>query len=126
MSKKLVRRCLNIAKSYIDNNKELEPNKHFSFIIQGTSIISIGLNKRGHVPTRLKYNSFSNIHSEVDAYKKAKPFLKTSKRWHIINIRLNNAKETMLAAPCVCCTEYLKILGCNRVIYSDFDNKFIK
>ena len=124
--KKLLQQCLNIAKSYITNNKKLEPNKHFSFLIQSNSIIAIGINRRGDVPKRFKYNEFSNIHSEVDAYKKARSFIDNTKDWYIINIRLNNNKEQMLAAPCRCCKPFLLILGCNKVVYSDFNNVFNK
>lgn len=124
--KKLIQHCLNIAKSYITNNKKLEPNKHFSFIIQCNSIISIGTNRRGTVPKKFRYNSFSNIHSEVDAYGRAKAFLDNTRSWYIINIRLNNFKQTMLAAPCKCCEPFLQILGCSKVVYSDFTGEFNK
>lgn len=124
--KKLVERCLNIAKSYITNNKKLEPNKHFSFIIQNNSIIAIGINRRGDVPKRFKYNEYSNIHSEVDAYSKARSFIDNSKSWYVINIRLNKDKEQMLASPCRCCQPFLTTLGCSKVVYSDFGNVFDK
>lgn len=124
--KKLLQQCLNISRSYLANNKKLEPNKHFSFIIQSNSIIAIGVNRRGGVPKKFKYNVFSNVHAELDAYKKGKSFLDNTKSWYIINIRLNNFKELMLSAPCSCCTLYLQVLGCNKVVYSDFNNTFNK
>ena len=124
--KKLLTNCLNIAKSYITNNKKLETNKHFSFIIQNNAIISIGVNRRGRVHKRFGYNDFSNVHSEFDAYSKGKSFINNKKSWYVINIRLNNTLETMLAAPCKCCEPFLQILGCSKVIYSDFNETFNK
>lgn len=124
--KKLLQQCLNIAKSYITNNKKLEPNKHFSFIIQSNSIIAIGVNRRGEVHKKFGYNSYSNIHSELDAFTKGKAFIDTSKNWYIINIRLNNFKEMMKSAPCNCCFRLLGIIGCSKVVYSDFNSTFNK
>lgn len=124
--KKLLQQCLNISKSYITNNKKLETNKHFSFIIQNNSIIAIGVNRRGEVPKKFGYNSYSNIHSEMDAYSKGRSFIDNSKNWYIINIRLNNAKEMMKAAPCNCCFRLLNIIGCSKVVYSDFNEVFNK
>lgn len=124
--KKLLQQCLNISKSYITNNKKLETNKHFSFLIQSNSIIAIGINRRGEVHKKFGYNKYSNIHSELDCYNKARSFLDNSKPWYVINIRLNNFKECMLSAPCNCCFSYLQVLGCSKVIYSTFNSTFDK
>lgn len=116
MSKKLFKLCLEIAKNNI--HRCLETNNHFSFIIQSNTIVAWGFNRRGKVHKKFGYKWYSNIHSEVDAYAKAKKRLDTSKPFSIINIRLNNQMCNMLSKPCPLCSQYLTLLGCSKVIYS--------
>lgn len=116
MSKRLYHQCLQIAKNNI--HRCTETNNHFSFIIQDNKIVAWGFNKRGRVHKKLGYNWYSNIHSEVDAFKKSKGFLDASNHWWIINIRLNNHLETLISAPCSCCSFYLSYLGCSKVLFS--------
>ena len=124
MSKKLFNHCLQVARNNI--HKCAETNKHFSFIIQNNIILSYGVNKRGTIHKKFGYKWYSNIHSEVSAYLKAKKRIDTSKPWSIINIRLNNQLETMNSAPCTCCRQFISVLGCNRVIYGTDNNSFSK
>jgi tRNA(Arg) A34 adenosine deaminase TadA len=116
MSKRLYHQCLQIAKKNI--HRCTETNNHFSFIIQDNKIIAWGFNRRGRVHKKLGYNWYSNIHSEVDAFKRAKRLLDASNHWYIINIRLNNLLQSMTSSPCSCCYNFLQFLGCTKVLFS--------
>lgn len=120
MKKSILRECLRIAKS--KNNPETHPKfgngrHHFTFIVQDNKIIEMGINREGPPLKTFGYEDYQGIHSENDAYKKAKGIL-GDKIFEAVNIRLNNQDSLRLAAPCRCCHEFLKILGCKTIWFS--------
>lgn len=64
------------------------------------------------------YNDRSMIHSEAAAFKKVKGLLNRDKNFEVINIRLNKLNEYRVSKPCECCTNFLSIMGCNKVYYT--------
>lgn len=121
MKRSLYKECLRLARSKNNpiSHSEYKNYMHYSFIIQGNKIIEWGMNRPGNAtpfhgfePTRHK------IHSEVDAYKKAKGLLDKSKNFSIVNLRLNRKGEPRMSAPCKCCMNFLETVGCNGIHYS--------
>jgi hypothetical protein len=96
-------------------HKRPENFHHFSFLIQGGKILSMGRNlhiKHASIYPRGTY------HSEYVAYKRGKGLLDRRKRWHIINIRLTLGHKVAISKPCSICQDYLRAMGCDRVIYT--------
>jgi len=127
MKKKLLAECLNIA---IKNNTPLKhPQwdcyKHFSFIIQNNKIIEWGTNRQGSAMIYLGYAPYQKIHSEVDAYFKARGIMDRNKPFEVINIRLNKTSHLKVSNPCKCCLAFLNHLGCKRIWYSTDNEIFL-
>jgi len=127
MNKKILEQCLLIAKE--NNAPNLHPQwlyyKHYSFIIQNNEIIDWGTNRKGSAITILGYPNYSKIHSEFDAFRKAKGLLKKNKKFEIINIRLSKTSTLKNSRPCKCCSSYLHNMGCHEVWYTTI-NGFCK
>ena len=121
VKKKLIQSAVNIARA--NNTPEKHPRYayyvHFTFIVQDGTIIAYGMNRAGRsIYAQLGYPKRALVHSENDAYKKAKGLLNHKKPFSAINIRLNRMNEFRAAAPCPCCRSFLKIMGCNKVIFT--------
>ena len=123
MNKKLISECLRVAK--FNNASHLHPQwdcyKHYSFVIQGDTIVDWGTNRKGDAIVILGYPGHSKIHSEYDAFRKAKGLLDKSKSFQVINIRLSKASTLKISKPCKCCAAYLHSAGCDIVWYSTID-----
>jgi hypothetical protein len=117
MKKTIIRECIRTA---IEKNK-YHPvgnglKRHFSFIIQDNKIIEIGFNKNQKpLPG---YPEYSKIHSENDAFRKAKGLINFSKRWDVINIKITKRGLLRLSKPCKCCFRFLSNLGCHSVVFT--------
>lgn len=121
MKKSLLRECLRIARA--KNTPDTHPKwgngrHHFTFIIQDNKIVEMGINRKGPPLKAFGYEEYQGIHSENDAYKKAKGILNDQKQFEAVNIRLNKRDELRLAAPCPCCYEFLTDLGCKTIWFS--------
>ena len=68
---------------------------------------------------------FGKIHSETDAYKKARGILNPDTHFDMINIRLNKQNMLRLSKPCACCFGFLQSLNC-KSIYFTTDTGFAK
>lgn len=104
---------------------ELKTWLHFSFIVNSNKILEWGTNRNGEPAIHFGYHNRiegneAKIHSELDAYRKAKGSLTTRKldEFDIINVRLNRRGEFRLSKPCVCCYSIMRTLGCNSFYYS--------
>ena len=117
MRKSILRDCIRIAKE--KNRPDVHPEwgnfHHYSFIIQNNKIIEMGTNRDIHIGAmrHLGYSDTSKIHSEVDAYNKAKghPDFDKNSSFEVVNIRLNRTNEIRLSKPCSCCFNFLNSLG---------------
>jgi len=120
MKNRILNECLRIA---LQNNTPIKhPQwdcyKHFSFIIQSGKILEWGTNRRGSSFTFLGYEPYQKIHSEVDAYFKARGLLEKRVPFEVVNIRLNKSGVLRASNPCKCCYAYLKSLGCKRIWFT--------
>jgi hypothetical protein len=127
MKKSIIRECMRIAREKNSNFPAPMKKHHFSFVVQSNKIVEWGTNvslARGieivgvSAPRYRGYPRYAMLHSEGDAYKKARGILNLDKTFEVINIRLNTAGEILLSKPCDCCFAFLKTLNCNRVWFS--------
>ena len=119
MKRKAIQECLNIA---LRNNNPNHPQwacyKHYSFILQDNKIVDWGTNRPGNAFTFLGYKAHCKIHSEVDAYRKAKGLMIKGTPFEIVNIRLTKDSRIRSSCPCKCCWNFLKNLGCKKMYFS--------
>ena len=120
MKKKIINECLNIALKHNTPIKhpQWDCYKHFSFIIQKNKIVDWGTNRMGSSMTFLGYEPHQKIHSEVDAYFRARGIMNKSNTFEVVNIRLNKSNHMRSSNPCKCCFAFLKNLGCKRIHFS--------
>lgn len=126
MKNTIIRDCLRIAEQ--KNNTEDHPRwgffMHYSFIVQDNKLIEWGVNRMGD-PFIKGYHKDAYIHSETDAYRKAKGLLDPKKPFEVLNIRLNKLNELRNSKPCPCCYAFIKSMGA-RHIYFSTDVGFVK
>lgn len=119
MKNTIIRHCLKIAQK--KNNPEDHPRwgffTHYSFIIQDNKLLEWGMNRTGD-PYILGYHPDSFIHSETDAYRKAKGLLDPKKPFEVLNIRLNKNNELRNSKPCPCCYGFIKAMGASKIYFS--------
>jgi hypothetical protein len=119
MKNKVLQECLKLAwQNNTPDHPQWDCYHHFSFIIQRNKIIRWGTNRAGQPNARLGYESYKKIHSEVDAYFKARVFLDNTIPFEVVNIRLTKTFKIKESAPCRCCWNFLKRLGCKRIYYT--------
>jgi hypothetical protein len=121
MNKTLLREALRLSMS--KNTPEHHPcfyNKshHFSFVVQCGKIVEMGVNKNFDPYIRFGYPDYAKIHSECDAFRKARGIMDFSKRWDMVNVNLSRKGEMKISKPCPCCTNFLKIMGCTSVVFT--------
>lgn len=126
MKRKLLNQCLNIA---LKNNTPIKHPQwkcyhHFSFIIQKNKIVDWGTNRESPPLTYLGYDTYTKMHSEVDAYFKAKGIMDKREDFEVVNIRLTNTHSIRESAPCKCCFAFLENLGCKKVWFTTEIGKF--
>ena len=114
MRRKMIDKCLSIAITNL--TKHEEPYCHYTFVVQGRAIIEWGTNRRGSPLMFLGYQKHTKMHSEVDAYFKAKGIMNGS--FEVLNIRLTKSGEIKNSRPCQCCFDFLKGMGCKRITFS--------
>lgn len=125
MKRKLLNTCLDIA---LRNNNSLNHPQwdyyhHFSFIIQGQKIIEWGMNRRSSPLKLLGYADHSKMHSEIDAYFKAKGILGKGS-FDVVNIRLTKTNRVAPSSPCKCCYHFLKRMGANKIYFTTAIDSF--
>lgn len=115
MRKKMLGICLGMARDYL--HKHVENYCHFTFIIQDNKVVEWGTNRSADALTFLGYPKHSKMHSEVDAYFKAKGIL-DKKPFEAVNIRITRTGLIRNSRPCKCCFEFLKGLKCKRIWFT--------
>jgi len=95
--------------------------KHFTFVLKGTKIISIGFNNIYKDATKINGHYYTypygGVHSEANAIANI-PDLNMTKRYTIINTRLDHSKVLQNSKPCSVCQGYLCMFGFRAVYYS--------
>lgn len=97
MKRKLLSECLSIAIKNNHKHPEGDCYHHFSFVIQDNKIISTGVNRKSHPFTYLGFKSYSKLHSEVDAFYKAKGIMDKDVKFEVVNIRLFRLSDILLS-----------------------------
>jgi hypothetical protein len=119
MKSKILKNCLEIARRH--NNSLKHPQwdcyKHFSFIIQNNKIVEWGMNRKGDAYVN-GFNDYSKVHSEIDAYFKARGLMDKSDPFEIVNIRLTKTFRIKSSNPCKCCWNFMKKLNCKRIWFT--------
>ncbi len=114
--KKLLMSALKIAVT--KGTESSKTYNHWTFVVQDNCLVEWGTNLMDGIPPKyFGYHSFSGLHSELVAYRRARGLLKT-KPYAIINIRLNHRGQMKMAQPCKVCWEWLKATGCNSCWYT--------
>jgi len=125
MKRKLLQECLTIAHKNNTPTKHPQWNcyKHFSFIIHRNKIVDWGTNRAGS-PLTFGYEPYSKIHSEVDAYFRAKGLMRKGELFEVVNIRLTKGFKLKSSSPCKCCWNFLRNLGCKRIWFTTDTGEF--
>lgn len=96
--------------------------RHFTFITLRNNIVICGRNhafKTTPLSARLKYK-FNAIHSEIDAIRQADKYLVLpTKKYKVVNVRLNADLNFCMAKPCSLCTKVLVQLGFREIWYTN-------
>lgn len=127
MKKSILRDCLSIAIDYLPKHPEFHYYPLYSFIIQNNKIIEWDTNDSG-TPDHTIYPMYQSRvahldgtpkrHAEVNAWRKAKGIINKLKPFEVVNIRLNREGQVKLAAPCSCCTCFLKSLNASHTYFT--------
>jgi len=123
MKKNILQECLRFAYEKHNPSHPSWDRKsvHYTFVVQDNKIIEVGMNRPCvSPPLYYGYPAYAFIHSEIDAWKKARGILKDSS-WEIVNVRLyKKGPPYMLAdaAPCRACSRILRSNGCRRFYFT--------
>lgn len=101
-------------------------HRHYTFVMQGNKIVGVGVNKICTHP--LSNNRFKMLHSELAALITLDIPLPqiNGKNYWLVNVRvLRNGKFSM-SKPCKSCQMLIQEVGFSKVIYSDWEGKFVK
>jgi deoxycytidylate deaminase len=117
---------MEIAQSLL--SKPIGSYKHFTFILRGNKILSIGWNDLHANDAKIngKYIKYplGGIHSEAAAIEKLNDF-NNCRKLTLLNIRLNKKGILRLSKPCEHCNNLLLAIGFNKIYYSTNEG-FIK
>lgn len=122
MKRKILRTCLRMARQYLPKHPNFNYKSiHYSFVIQNNKIVEWAVNKGTECDYIIKmgYPEYSNMHSEVAAWKKACGLIDRRRPFQMVNIRLNKYGQMRKSKPCPCCKSFLRSLGCSKVIYTN-------
>ena len=120
MKRKTLVTCLDIA---LKNNTPAKHPQwdyyhHYSFIVQHEKIIEFCMNRRSSPLTLLGYPDYSKMHSEIDAYFKARGILEKNKSFEVVNIRLTKTNRIVMSQPCPCCYSFLSKSGASKIWFT--------
>lgn len=130
ISRSTIQHAYTIACDYIHEHPLYNEKKcflHYSFLIVDDRIHTWATNNRITPDKKWGYEKLRRwddayvpgTHSELGVIQKCFNFLKHEVyKWSIINIRLNRKRELRLSAPCFVCRGWLKVLGCEKIIFS--------
>ncbi len=109
----MLKQC--VHQSYEKLSSHTEVYKHFSFLIQRNTILSIGTNRR--VSHDVMYPR-QTYHSEYVAWTRGHRRINSRKPWYLINVRIGNDMSVRMSKPCAICENFLTSVGCKEVIYT--------
>ena len=95
-------------------------------MVEDNKLIEWGMNDRnGRVAKYFGYSPHSGIHSEINAYRRARGLI-SGEHFDIVNIRLNKEGKMKMSAPCSICYNWLKSVGCQKIYFSTEMGDFAK
>lgn len=111
---------LNLAKRHNSPTKHPEWGHyhHFSFVIQKGQLVEWATNRTASPLKKYGYPVHGKLHSESEAYRKARGLLDKKKSFDVVNIRLSKKNVLRLSRPCKCCVRFLQTVGCRSVMFS--------
>jgi hypothetical protein len=102
---------------------------HYSFIVQNNKILEMGMNRpNSGPPIYYGYPRYAEMHSEIDAWGKAKGILEDD-MWEIVNIKLTKKVPNFPmadAAPCEWCMLFLVARGCKHFYFTTNSGQIAK
>lgn len=104
---------------------DLSKYRHFSFLLKGKKIVSIGWNntKKTH-PLCLEYGyQFGAIHSEVHAILRCGNRFPLNKL-ALVNVQIRKESKVDISAPCSICQRFLFDYGVQHCYYTNKDGEF--
>lgn len=125
MKKGLIEIAIRIGLDKLFKHPELNYYPHYAFIVQGNKIIEYGMNGSGPVPKHLGYASQLTLndadpkrHAEYEAWRKARGIMDKNKPFEVLNLRFMPSGKLKLSAPCPCCLNFLREMGCTKIYFS--------
>ena len=107
------------------NMFEHNGRKHFSFIMDGRHIMSYGINNIRKTHTiAAKAFKYPFLHSEVKSVINFNYPPRFLRGLAMVNIRLSNSGEVLLAKPCTACQNFLEAFRLKAVWYSTNGQNF--
>lgn len=112
-------RLVEVAKALISKPEGRE--KHFTFIMKGSKVVSIGFNNvftaRVKIDGKYEIYPFGGVHSEADAIANLR-CLDNTNRLTVVNLRINTFGQLGLSKPCEVCKGFLARFGFRTVYFS--------
>ncbi|MFA5132666.1 MAG: hypothetical protein WC444_05090 [Candidatus Paceibacterota bacterium] len=120
MKDTVIRECVARARKKIFEKRhpQIRYHAHFTFVVQDNAIVEVGYNRSADPLIYHGYPKYGKIHSETDAYRKAKGILNQNKTWEVLNVRMSKKGILKNSKPCPCCSAYLRELGCRDVWFT--------
>jgi len=127
MNERIINRLIKICRKWHKEHSVRRP-VHFTFILDGSRIVSMGVNKRSKTHPKSPH-PFKSIHSELDAILNIK-ITDECKRFHfmnlaefaskleLMNIRLLKNGDTAMAKPCKHCQRMVDSMGFKKISYT--------
>lgn len=116
----LLDRLLTVSRQHNSPTKHPEWGHyhHFSFVIQDNQIVEWATNRTANPLLKYGYPSHGKLHSESEAYRKARGLLDRMRTFDVVNIRLSKRNVLRMSKPCKCCMRFLQTVGCRSVTFS--------
>lgn len=123
MKRSIIDECIRRARMKHGPNHPSWSHKaaHYTFVVQNNKILEMGVNRPDmKPPEHYGYPAHSDLHSEIDAWRKARGILDKRQQWEILNIKLlrTDGYPTADAAPCNPCVLFLISQGCLRFYFT--------
>jgi len=102
-------------------------NKHLSYLLLRSTVISIGWSQLKTHPVALKHNfKWGCLHSELDCLRKSPILFSSLNRCTLVNIRVNSLGEVCNSRPCKLCVPLVESAQLKAVYFTNSDGSFSK
>jgi len=130
MKQSILHECLRVAREkHCPSHPSWDKKAvHYSFIVQNNKILGMGVNRPSlHPPKHYGYPFYSDLHAEIDAWRKVRGILE-EKKWEIVNVKISKRPNFPIAdaAPCPVCFHLCVKLGCKAFYFSTNSGQMAK